>query len=69
MSPNQLTTDLQMPRRAAKITQADAARSIRAAKQAGASHVEIKPDGTILVHLSPLIPADVPADDEKVVPL
>ena len=31
-----------MPRRAAQITQADVARVIRAAKQAGASEVEVK---------------------------
>jgi hypothetical protein len=42
-----------MPRRAARITQADVARAVRAAKQAGADHVEIRPDGTILVKLSP----------------
>lgn len=42
-----------MPRRPATITQADVARAIRAAKQAGADHVEVRPDGTILVKLSP----------------
>jgi hypothetical protein len=42
-----------MPRTPAKITQADVARAIRAAKQAGAVVVEVKPDGTVLVHLSP----------------
>ena len=31
-----------MPRRAAQITQADVARIIRAAKQAGAAEIEIK---------------------------
>lgn len=41
-----------MPRRAATITQADVARTIRAAKQAGASDVEVRPDGTIIVHLN-----------------
>lgn len=40
-----------MSRRPATITQADVARAIRAAKQAGAAGVEIRPDGTILVRL------------------
>jgi hypothetical protein len=51
----------------ARITQADVARTIRAAKQAGAGVVEVRPDGTMLVHLSashdggkpPLNPSDV----------
>ena len=38
-------------RRAATITQADVARAIRAAKQAGAESVELRPDGTIAVLL------------------
>ena len=38
-----------MPRRPALITQADVARAIRAAKQAGAGAVEIRPDGTIVI--------------------
>lgn len=38
-----------MSRRSAIITQADVARVIRAAKQAGASAVEVRPDGKILV--------------------
>jgi hypothetical protein len=47
-----------MSRRAAIITQADVARAIRAAKQAGAARVEVRPDGTIVVHISgpPLAP-------------
>lgn len=40
-----------MSRRAAIVTQADVARTIRAAKQAGAVNVEVRPDGTLLVHL------------------
>ena len=47
-----------MGRRAAVITQADVARTIRAAKQAGASNVEVRPDGTVIVHL-----------DERTVPV
>jgi hypothetical protein len=42
-----------MPRRCAITTQADIARAVRAAKQAGADHVEVRPDGTILVKFSP----------------
>jgi hypothetical protein len=42
-----------VPRRPATITQADAARIIRAAKQAGASEVEIRiGDATVLVRLN-----------------
>lgn len=40
-----------MPRRAAVITQADVARAIRAAKKAGATDVELRTDGTMIVHL------------------
>jgi hypothetical protein len=40
-----------MPRRPATFTQADVARAIRAAKQAGAESVEMRPDGTIVVSL------------------
>jgi hypothetical protein len=42
-----------MSRTPARITQADVARVLRAARQAGADMVEIKPDGTICVRLSP----------------
>jgi hypothetical protein len=40
-----------MSRTPARVTQADVARSIRAAKQAGASSVEVLPDGTIRICL------------------
>jgi hypothetical protein len=40
-----------MPRRGATITQADVARTMRAAKQIGAERVEVRPDGTINVIL------------------
>jgi hypothetical protein len=40
-----------MPRKAARFTQADVARCIRAAKQVGAAGVEIRPDGTIEIKL------------------
>ena len=43
-----------MPRRPAQITQADMARVIRAAKQAGATEVEVKiGDASMLVKLAP----------------
>jgi hypothetical protein len=41
-----------MSRTAARFTQADVARSIRAAKQAGAGSVELRPDGTIIISLA-----------------
>jgi hypothetical protein len=40
-----------MARTAAKFTQADVARSLRAAKQAGAGSVRLLPDGTIRIDL------------------
>jgi hypothetical protein len=48
-----------MPRRAARITQADVARTIRAARQAGAGAVEVRPDGCIVILLTAPAPADV----------
>lgn len=41
-----------MPRRPATITQADVARAIRAARQAGGGKIEIRPDGTITILVS-----------------
>jgi hypothetical protein len=41
-----------MPRRPAKVTQADIARAIRAAKEAGASAVTIDGDGVIRIALT-----------------
>jgi hypothetical protein len=41
-----------MPRRPAKITQADIARAIRAAKQAGASAVMVDSEGVIRIALT-----------------
>jgi hypothetical protein len=48
-----------MPRRSATFTQADVARAIRAAKQAGAESLEVRPDGTVVVLLksAPVLPA------------
>jgi len=40
-----------MSRTPARITQADVARALRAAKQAGAGSVQILPDGTIRIEL------------------
>lgn len=53
-----------MPRMPAKVTQADVARAIRAAKQAGAGAVEIRRDGTIVVRINaPPIEVDEPTID------
>jgi hypothetical protein len=58
-----------MSRTAARVTQADIARSLRAAKQAGAGSVELLPDGTIRISLiSTTDKADVQLEqDEEVV--
>jgi hypothetical protein len=40
-----------MSRRPAKITQADVARAVRAARQAGAGTVRLLPDGTICIDI------------------
>jgi hypothetical protein len=55
-----LRVAIKMPRRPARITQADVARAVRAARQAGADHVEVRPDGTILIKLSPDNPSHGP---------
>jgi hypothetical protein len=52
----------------AKFTQPDIARSIRAAKQAGAGSVELRPDGTILINIGGESNA-VPAKPEQEVVL
>ena len=44
-------TEEVMPRRPATVTQADIARVIRAAKQAGAAEVEVLPDGRVVIRL------------------
>jgi hypothetical protein len=54
-------------RRPANITQADVARAIRAAKQAGAGAVEIRRDGSIMVLLK--APSIVPEIDEQPTPV
>jgi hypothetical protein len=47
-----------MGKRAAVISQADIARAVRAARQAGAGTVEVRPDGTIVLRLDsrPTVP-------------
>ena len=51
-----------MPRRPATITQADVARAIRAAKQAGAAEVEVR-DGKIIIRLAPSTGADAALEE------
>jgi hypothetical protein len=61
-----------MSRTPARFTQADVARSIRAAKQAGAVAVELRPDGTIRISLTPEAQGDrshFPLDDDSEVVL
>lgn len=50
-----------MSRTPARVTQADVARAIRAAKQTGAGSVELLPDGTIRISLAPSLTAEKPA--------
>jgi hypothetical protein len=45
-----------MPRTPARITQADIARAIRAAKQEGAHTVELRPDGAVLIQIAAATP-------------
>jgi hypothetical protein len=58
-----------MPRRAATITQADVARVIRAAKQAGAAEVEVKiGDQSAIVRFTPSTDANkVLATSEEII--
>ena len=56
-----------MPRHAAQITQAEVARIIRAAKQAGASEVVVKiGDQSVIVKLSTTSSQPLESDDEVV---
>ena len=52
-----------MSRRPAIITQADVARVIRAAKREGATAVEVRPNGSIVIRF---VPADGDADGTTV---
>jgi hypothetical protein len=54
-----------MPRRPAKVTQADIARAIRAAKEAGASAVIIDGDGVIRIALTASAASIKPANDSN----
>lgn len=57
-----------MPRRPATITQADVARAIRAAKQAGAAEVELRVGGssTIIIRISPsTAPESTPLEEPR----
>lgn len=60
-----------MSRTAARVTQADVARVIRAAKQAGAGAVRILPDGTIVIDMqapNPVDPQEIKiAPDEEII--
>ncbi|WP_316192106.1 MULTISPECIES: hypothetical protein [unclassified Bradyrhizobium] len=46
-----------MPRRPARVTQADIARAIRAAKEAGATEVVVDTDGVIRIALTSSAPS------------
>lgn len=52
-----------MPRRPAKVTQADIARAIRAAKEAGASAVTVDGEGVIRIVLTANATAIKPTND------
>jgi hypothetical protein len=58
-----------MSRTAARFTQADVARSIRAAKQAGAGSVELRPDGTIIISLDSVEKKAIAVEPEREVVL
>jgi hypothetical protein len=52
-----------MSRTPARVTQADIARAIRAAKQAGAGAVRVLPDGSIMIDLQASNPPVLPQKD------
>jgi hypothetical protein len=56
-----------MSRTPARVTQADVARAIRAAKQAGAGAVELLPDGRIRIDLTGEKAEKAVEDEEEVV--
>jgi hypothetical protein len=59
---------MEMPRRPAQVTQADIARVIRAAKQAGAIEVVVKVGQSLIVRLMPSTGVEVPlAPAEEIV--
>lgn len=54
-----------MSRRPAIVTQADVARALRAARQAGAAFVDVQPDGTIRIRLDAPPPVASKTDDDE----
>jgi hypothetical protein len=55
-----------MSRTPARVTQADVARCVRAALAAGAGPVEVRPDGTLLIHMTGIASGAIaPAAVEK----
>ena len=55
-----------MPRRPALLTQADIARAVRAAKQAGATEVEVKiGDASIVVRIAPSTGQETVLEQDK----
>jgi hypothetical protein len=55
-----------MPRRPASVTQADVARAIRAARQAGAAEVEVRIGGSsIIIRIAPLAVAEKPLESGR----
>jgi hypothetical protein len=57
-----------MSRRPATVTQADIARIVRAAKQAGAAEVEVRIDGataTFLVRIASSTPTEKPIEEKR----
>lgn len=60
-----------MSRTPARCTQADLARAIRAAKQAGAGEVVLRSDGSIAISLAPTSGESMTkvVDEERVIPL
>jgi hypothetical protein len=58
-----------MPRTRAAVTQATVARALRAARQAGADAVEVRPDGTIkiLLNAPPIVPEQSAPVDHDII--
>jgi hypothetical protein len=58
-----------LSRTPARFTQADIARAIRAAKQAGAADIIVRPDGSITIKLFPSSPSAKNLDEDTLIPL
>jgi hypothetical protein len=68
--PSHSNTASSMPRRPAAFTQADLARAVRAAKQAGASEVVVKckDGGELIIRISQSTASEIPlAPEEEVI--